>query len=118
MFKGLGNLTGMLQQAREMQERMAGVKEAIAALKVEGSAGGGMVKATASGDMRILNIAIDPSLLEPPDREMLEDLTTAAINQALQKAKEASAEQMASITSSMDVPGLQDALAKFGMGEQ
>lgn len=118
MFKGLGNLTGMMQQAREMQERMANAKDKISALRVEGSAGGGMVKAQATGDMRILSVSIDPSLLEAPDREMLEDLVTAAVNQGLQKAKDASAAEMAQITSSMNVPGLQEALSKMGLGDQ
>ena len=115
MFKGLGNLTGMLQQAREMQERMAAAKDRISELKVEGNAGGGMVRAQASGDLRVLSLSIDPTLLESPDREMLEDLTMAAVNQALQKAKDASAAEMTQVTSAMDVPGLQDALSKFGL---
>lgn len=123
MFKGLGNLTGMMQQAREMQERMAGAKDRIAAVRVEGSAGGGMVTVQATGDLRILSVRLDPALLtsgdqQAPDREMIEDLITSAMNQALQKARDESAAEMARITGSLDVPGLQDALSKMGLGDQ
>ncbi len=116
MFKGLGNLTGMLQQAREMQERMAGVKDRISELKVEGSAGGDMVRVKATGDLRITAISIEPSLLQNADREVLEDLVTAAVNQALQKAKDAAQKEMAEITGGMNIPGLQEAMSKFGLG--
>ena len=116
MFKGLGNLTGMLQQAREMQERVAAAKDRISELRVEGSAGGDMVKVEAAGDLRILNIRIERSLLETPDGEFLEDLLTAAVNQALQKAKEAAAQEMSEIAGGMNIPGLQDALSKLGLG--
>lgn len=123
MFKGLGNLTGMMQQAREMQERMAAARDRIGALRVEGSAGGGMVTVQATGDMRIQTVKLDPTLLaateqHPPDRELIEDLIASAVNQALQKAKDESAAEMARITGSLDVPGLQDALSKMGLGDQ
>jgi|688.fasta_scaffold593047_2 DNA-binding YbaB/EbfC family protein len=116
MFKGLGNLTGMMQQARELQERMAAAKEKIGELRVEGLAGGQMVRAEVAGDLRLISLTIDPGLLGMQDREMLEDLVTAAVNQGLQKAKDAAASQMAEIAGGMNLPGIQDALSKFGLG--
>lgn len=118
MFKGLGNLTGMLQQAREMQERMAAAKDRIAALRLEGSAGGDMVRVQATGDLRIVSISFDPLLLAAPDREMLEDLTAAAVNQALQNARDAAAREMSEVAGGMNIPGLQDMLSKLGLGGQ
>ncbi|MCA9056944.1 MAG: YbaB/EbfC family nucleoid-associated protein [Planctomycetaceae bacterium] len=116
MFKSLGNLTNMFQQAKEMQERMAAAKERIAELRVTGSSGGDMVKTEVTGDLKVLSVKIDQSLIDGQDREMLEDLVTASVGQALQKAKDAAAAEMAQIAGSMDVPGLQDALAKMGLG--
>lgn len=116
MFKGLSNLTGMLQQAKEMQERMAVAKERIAELRVEGASGGDMVRVVCTGDVRIVSIQIDPAILASGDREMIEDLVTSAVNQAIGKAKEAAAAEMASIAGSMNIPGMQEALSKFGLG--
>ena len=116
MFKGLGNLTGMMQQAKEMQQKMAGVKDKISELRVEGTAGGGMVRVRATGDLKILGVQLEPSLIESRDREMMEDLLTAAMNQAVEKAKAAAAKEMADVTGGLNIPGIQDALAKFGLG--
>lgn len=116
MFKGLGNLTGMLQQAREMQEKMAAAKERITQLRVEGTSGGDMVRVTATGDLHIQKLHIDPAILASGDRELIEDLITAAINQALSKAKDAAAREMSEVAGSMNIPGMQEALSKFGIG--
>lgn len=116
MFKGLGNLTGMLQQAREMQERMAAAKERIGALRCEGSAGGDMVQVQVTGDLRVVSIRLDPAAITAMDRETLEELITAAVNQALQNARDAAANEMSEITGGLNLPGLQEALAKFGLG--
>lgn len=75
-----------------------------------------MVRVQASGDLKILGISIDPGLLQSPDAEFLEDLITAAVNQALQKAKEAAAQEMAEITGGLNIPGLQEAMSRFGLG--
>ena len=123
MFGNLGNLASMLKQApeilrqaQEMQERMAKVQEALAKVRVEGTAGGGMVTVEASGQQRVLAVRVEPSLFESGDREMLEDLLVAAINQALDAAREAAAEEMGKMTGEMNVPGLSDALSKLGLG--
>ena len=116
MLKGLGNIASMLKQASEMQERMAEAKEKVAGIRVEGIAGGEMVKVEATGEMRILSVSIEPALMETGDREMIEELVTAATNQALQKAKDATAAAMSDVASGMDLPGLNDALSNLGMG--
>jgi len=116
MFDQLKNLGSMMQQAKQMQSRMAEVKEKVAEMRVEGIAGGEMVRVEATGDLRIIGVHIDPSLLETGDREMLEELVSSATNQALQKAKEAAANAMQEVTGGMDIPGLSDAMSKFGLG--
>ena len=116
MFDQLKNLGNMMAQAQQLQGKMADAKEKIAEIRVEGIAGGEMVKVEASGDMRILGINIEPSLVETQDREMIEELVAAATNQALQKAKEAAASQMTEVAGGMDIPGLGDALSKMGLG--
>ncbi len=116
MFKGLGNMASMMKQAQEMQGKMKEMQESLGSLKVEGSAGGGMVVVEASGPRKILSIRIEEELIGTDDKEMLEDLITAATNQALDKAKELAAEEMAKLTGGMDLPGLGDAMSKLGLG--
>lgn len=117
MFKGLGNLAGMVQQARELQQKMAEAKERVAHLRVEGSAGGEMVKAVVTGDLRVQSLTIEPSLIAEGDQEVLEDLITAAVNQGLQKAKDAAATEMSEAAGGLDLPGLQDMMSKMGLGQ-
>ena len=70
----------------------------------------------ATGDMRIIAIHIEQSLMDSQDREMIEELVAAATNQALQKAKEAAASAMSEVAGGMNIPGLGDALSKLGLG--
>ncbi len=116
MFKGLGNLANLMKQASEIQSKMGTMQEQLGEIKVEGTAGGGMVTVEATGHQKVTAIRIEQSLLDDNDKEMLEDLVLAATNQALDKAKQAAAEQMKGLTGDMDVPGLGDALEKFGLG--
>ena len=109
MLKGLGNLASLMKNAQEVQGRM---QEAMSNLRAEGTAGGGMVKAEVNGHMKVLSIRIDPDLNGEDDREMLEDLVTAAVNNALDKARAAAAEEMSKGFG--DIPGLGDAISKFG----
>ena len=118
MFDQLKNLGSMMQQAQQIQGRMQEAKEKVGELRVEGIAGGEMVKVEATGDMKIVAVHIEQSLLETQDRELLEQLVTAATNQALQKAKDAAAQAMSDVAGGMDIPGLGDALSKFGIGGQ
>ena len=74
-----------------------------------------MVTVTATGQQKILSVAVDPGLIADGDKEMLEDLLVAAVNQAIEKSKELAAEEMSKLTSSMEMPGMGDMMSKFGM---
>src|SRR5262249_44068652 len=94
MSKGF-DLGGLVQQAKQLQERLTSVQEEIAARTAEGRAGGGMVTAVVNGRMELLSVEIDPSLLEKtPDRTMLQDLVVAAVNEALRAARALVADEM------------------------
>lgn len=83
------DMMGMLQKAQQHAEQMKKrMDDALKEKTVEGSTGGGMVTVTATGNMEIRQVKIDPSVIDPNDKEMLEDLLTAAVNVALKKAKE------------------------------
>lgn len=116
MFKNIGNIASMLKQAQEMHGRMAEVQENLAQMKLHGEAGGGMVNVEVSGLMKVLSCQIDPVLLQANDQEMLEDLLIAAVNQALEKARQTSADEMAKLTGGFNIPGLNDVMSKLGMG--
>ena len=83
------DLGALLAKAKEMQTRLAEMQRELAQRRIEGSAGGGMVTVVVSGDLRILEIRIEPSLLVSGDREMIQDLTAAAVNAALANAQRA-----------------------------
>ena len=88
------NLQKMLQQAQEMMAAQQEAQEALKEERVEVSAGGGMVKVVASGDMRIQSITLEPDAVDPDDVEMLQDLVLAAVNQALTQAEAVAAQKM------------------------
>jgi nucleoid-associated protein EbfC len=100
------DLGGLLQQAKQLQERLTSVQDEIAARTAEGRAGGGMVTAVVNGRLEVLRVQIDPSLLETPDREMLQDLVVAAVNDALRAARALIAEEMQKATGGLPIPGL------------
>ena len=97
-----GNIAQMMQQAQRMQDNLKRVQEELAVLEVTGQSGGGMVSITLTGKMEARRVHIDPSLLG--DAEMLEDLVTAALNDAVNKANEESARRMATATAGMPLP--------------
>jgi hypothetical protein len=99
---------GLLAQVQKMQEEMAQAQEALSEETLTVSAGGGAVTITISGDQQIERVEVDPDLLDPEEREMLQDLLVAAFNQALEQAKALAAERMGSVTAGLDVPGLGD----------
>ncbi|MFQ5652115.1 MAG: YbaB/EbfC family nucleoid-associated protein [bacterium] len=84
----------ILKQAQKMQEKMAQIQDELGDLQVEGSSGGGMVTVTANGKQEIIDVKIDPQVIDPDDVEMLEDLVLAAVNQALEKAQEMANQEM------------------------
>ena len=100
---GMGNLAKMAQQ---MQADMARVEGELRDLQVEGSAGGGVVKAVVTGKQDIVSVTIDPGVVDPDDVEMLQDLVVAAVGDALGKARASAEEKMARVTGGLRIPGL------------
>ena len=100
MKGGIGN---MMKQVQQVQENMAKMQAKLAEIEIEGASGAGMVKVTMTCKYDVRRVAIDPSLMGD-DKEMLEDLVTAAMNDALRRAEQTSSERMASITSGLPLP--------------
>jgi len=113
MFKGLANLASMVKQAQQLGGKLQELNEQLKTKRAVGSSGGGMVQVEVNGLGQVLKLTIDPGIIERRDRELLEDLIPAAVNQALQKSKELHAEAMRAITGEMNMPGLEEALNKF-----
>jgi DNA-binding YbaB/EbfC family protein len=93
----------MLQQVQQMQEQM---QRRMSELRVEGSAGGGMVKATMDGHKNLLGVVMEKDAVDPNDVEMLQDLVVAAVNEAARKVDEAMQDQLGAMTGGMKIPGL------------
>lgn len=100
MKGGMGNL---MKQAQAMQENMQRMQEEVAKMEVEGQSGGGLVKVTMTGKHEARRVSIDPSLLED-DKDMLEDLIAAAINDATRRIEQEQQEKMSGMTSGMNLP--------------
>ncbi len=100
------NIGKMMKQAQKMQSDMMKVQEEVGKEQFEGSSGGGMVKVTVTGAQEIVGVNINPEVVDPEDVEMLEDLITAATNQALKEAQDKSAQAMKGLTGGMNIPGL------------
>jgi len=96
----------MMQQVMRAQAELAKAQEEAATLTAEATAGGGVVKVVATGEAVIESIKIDPAVVDPDDVEMLEDLITAAANEAIRAAQEITAAKMSAITSGLNIPGL------------
>jgi DNA-binding YbaB/EbfC family protein len=101
------NMNQLLKQAQKMQENMAKVQEELSNITVEGTAGGGMVKVVANCQSQIVEINIEPEVVDPDDKEMLEDLIVAAVNQAMENASKRAQEEMAKVAGPMmgNLPG-------------
>lgn len=108
-----GDLDQLMAKAREAQAKMAELQRELALRRVEGSAGGGMVTAVATGELRILSIEIEPGLLASDDREMLQDLVAAAVNAALANAQKMIQDEIQRASAGMAVPNLSEL---FGSG--
>lgn len=113
MFKNLANLGNIMRQAQEMGGRMQEVNDRLKTQKVSANAGGGMVEVEMNGLGQMLKLTIDPVLIENNEREMLEDLIPAAVNDAIQRAKQLHVEEMKSLTQGIDIPGIDSAIEKF-----
>ena len=96
----------LLRQAQQMQARLAKIQEELETATVEATAGGGVVKAIVTGKLKIQSIEISPEVVNPEDVDMLQDLVTAAINEAIEKAQELASSRMSAITGGIKIPGL------------
>ncbi|HUJ16371.1 MAG TPA: YbaB/EbfC family nucleoid-associated protein [Nitrospirota bacterium] len=97
-------ISNLMKQAQQMQERVKKLQEEAAGKTVEASSGGGMVTVIANGRQEIVSIKIDPSVVDPKDIEMLQDLVSAAVNEALRKSQDLMKEEMARLTAGMGLP--------------
>ena len=103
------DLSSLLQQAQAMQEKIKQMQEEIAAKTVQAEAGGGMVRVTADGSMRVRSILIEPALLAANDKEMLQDLIMVAVNDALRRAQDLFTQEMGKLSpfgGGLSLPGL------------
>lgn len=97
------NMGGLMKQAQKMQEDMQRVQEEVARAEVTGESGAGLVKIVMNGRHDVKSVAIDDSLMEE-DKEILEDLIAAAVNDAVRKVESSTKEQMAKVTAGMQLP--------------
>lgn len=107
MFGGLGNITGMIKQAKEMQSKLKGMQEEIAQMRYEADSGAGAVAATVNGRMELVQLKINPDTVKAGDVELLEDLVKSAVCAAQRKATDGAKAKMAELTGGMNLPGLE-----------
>ena len=103
-MKGIPNMGNLLKQAQQFQAKLAKLQEELADKTVEASSGGGMVAVVANGRQEIVSIKIDPEVIDPGDKEMLQDLILAAVNDALSRAKSMMNEEMGKLTHGLNLP--------------
>ncbi|MDQ7032538.1 MAG: YbaB/EbfC family nucleoid-associated protein [Desulfonauticus sp.] len=96
----------LIKQAQMLQKKMQAMQEELKTKVVEASAGGGMVTVRATGGQEVVEIKIDPAVVNPDDVQMLEDLVLAAVNEALKKAQDMVKSEMAKLTGGLNIPGL------------
>lgn len=104
----------MMRQAQQMQKEFAKAQEEISSMTHEGTAGGGMVKVVATGDLKITSVTIDPDAVDPEDVEMLQDMIAAATNEALRGISDMTAQRMNAVTGGM--PGMGGGMPGMGGG--
>ena len=113
MFKSLGNMASIMKQAREMGGRFEEMNKRLSAESITGSAGAGMVTVEMNGLGEVLSVSIEPDLVAKGDREMIEDLVRAAVNETREKTKVFHAQLTQEMTAGLEIPGLDEALAKL-----
>jgi DNA-binding YbaB/EbfC family protein len=104
MFKNMGAMAGLLSNLPRIQEQMQAMQARLGQITAEGDAGAGMVRARVNGRFEVLSVTLSDEALQLGDREMLEDLIRSALNQALNKAREAMAAETAKMTESLGLP--------------
>ena len=96
----------LMKQAKKMLQEMAKIQEELAEKQVEASAGGGVVRVVANGKQELLEVKIDPSVVDSDDVEMLQDLVLAAANEALEQSRDLASQRLNSVAGGMGIPGL------------
>jgi hypothetical protein len=96
----------LMKQAKVMQKKMEEMKEELAQKEIKVSSGGGMIEITVNGQQEIKEIKIEPDVIDVNEKEMLEDLLLAAVNEALRQSKELATQEMSKLTGGVNVPGL------------
>jgi hypothetical protein len=104
MLGNMGNMGQMMKKMQKLQADMAKMQEELKSRTVETSAGGGVIKVVITGEKQIKSIKIDPAAVDPEDTEMLEDLITAAVNEALKKVDDMMSQEMGKLTGGMNLP--------------
>ncbi len=102
----MADMGKMMKQARKLQQQIGKLQEELGSKTVEASTGGGMVRVVATGKRELQSIEISPEVIDPEDVEMLQDLTLAAVNEALRKAEELASSEMNKIAGGLNLPGL------------
>ena len=113
MFQGLGNLSSLWKQASAFSGQLDKLGEELKSRRATGTSGGGMVEIEVNGALDVLRCKIDPQLFAQGDRELLEDLLAAAMNQAVAKGKQLHADALKEITGGLQLPGMKEALEKL-----
>lgn len=103
---GASDMNSMLRQAQKMQTNMAKLQEELAVREYSATSGGGAVEVSITGKREITGIKIKPEVVDPEDVEMLQDLLTAAVNEALRKVEEDSSKEMEKVTGGINMPGM------------
>ncbi|MEO2083224.1 MAG: YbaB/EbfC family nucleoid-associated protein [Desulfurobacteriaceae bacterium] len=104
MFRGgMGNINQLMKMAKQLQMEAAKLKEEIERKDFTGTAGGGAVKVTVKGSGEVVSVEIDPDLLQPEERETLQDLIVVAVNQALKEARETMTKELEKITGGLGI---------------
>lgn len=104
MFGGMGNMAGMMKKVQKLQADMAKMQEELKKRTIDVSAGGGAIKIVMNGEKQIQSLKIDPTAVEPEDVEMLEDLISAAVNEAVKKVDDMMSTEMGKLTGGLNLP--------------
>ncbi len=103
---GMGNMNNMMKQVQKMQKQMQTMQKELEEKEVEATSGGGAIAVKVTGKKDLVDLKIDPDVLDPDDVEMLQDLIIAAVNEAFRKADEMMEKEMQKVTGGMNIPGL------------
>jgi DNA-binding YbaB/EbfC family protein len=113
LFKGIANLATMIKQAQQIGSKLQEINDQLKTKRATGSAGAGMIEAEVNGLGEVLRVRIDPQLFGQNDREMIEDLIPAAVNQAIAKSRQLHADAVKSAAGGLNMPGLDEALGEL-----